>query len=126
MTPESATEAQLRELNAAIETAVSGRDAAALDRLLADDFIYTHAGGTPEPKREFMATAVARQDPPRRVLHDLGLELHQDIAVSRGTIEFIYTDTRPNLYLGFVRIHRRLDGGWLAISHCSFYVVSRG
>jgi ketosteroid isomerase-like protein len=125
MSPESATEAQLRELNVAIDAAVSDRDATALERLLADDFVYTHAGGTPEPKRAFIATAVAREDPPRRVLHDLHVEPHGDIAATRGTIEFVYTDARPNLYLGFVRIHRLLDAGWLAISHCSFYVVNR-
>jgi hypothetical protein len=126
MTPEAATEAQLRELDVAIDTAVSGRDAATLDRLLADDFVYTHANGKPEPKRECIAAAVARADPPRRILHDLQVEPHDDIAVTRGTIEFIYTDARPNLYLGFVRVHRLLDSGWRAISHRSFYVVDRG
>ena len=126
MTQAAATEAQLRELDVAIDAAVAGRDAATLDGLLADDFIYTHANGKPEPKREFIATAVARADPPRRILHDLHVEPHDDIAVTRGTIEFIYTDARPNLYLGFVRVHRALDSGWQAISHRSFYVVDRG
>ena len=126
MTQAAATEAQLRELDIAIDTAVSGRDAATLDRLLADDFVYTHAGGKPEPKREFIATAVARVDPPRRILHDLQVEQHGEVAVTRGTIEFIYTDARPNLYLGYVRVHRLLDSGWRAISHRSFYVVDRG
>jgi ketosteroid isomerase-like protein len=125
MSQAAATEARLRELDNAIDTAVSGLDAATLDRLLADDFIYTHAGGKPEPKREFIATAVARVDPPRRILHDLQVELHGDIAVTRGTIEFIYSDARPNLYLGYVRVHRRLDSAWRAISHRSFYVVDR-
>jgi hypothetical protein len=125
MTPKAATEAQLRELDVAVETAVSGRDAITLDRLLADDFVYTHAGGKPERKPEFIATAVARADPPRRVLHDHQVEMHDDTAITRGTIEFIYTHGRPNLYLGFVRVHRRRDDGWRAISHCSFYMVDR-
>jgi hypothetical protein len=120
------TEAQLRELDVEIDTAVSGRDAATLERLLADEFVYTHAGGTTEPKREFIATAVARADPPRRTLHDLYVEPHGDVAVNRGTIEFIYTDARPNLYLGYVRVHRLFDGSWRAISHCSFFVGARG
>jgi hypothetical protein len=118
-------EAQLHELDVAIDVAVSDRDAATLDLLLADDFVYTHAGGTPEPKREFIATAVARADPPRRILHDLQVESHDDIAVTRGIIEFIYTDARPKLYLGFVRVYRLLDGGWRAISHRSFHLVDR-
>ena len=127
MTQAATTEAELRELDIAIDTAVSGRDAATLDRLLADDFVYTHAGGKPEPKREFIATAVARDDPPRRILHDLQVEPHDDIAVTRGTIEFVYSDSRPNLYLGYVRVHRRQprSSGWRAISHRSFYVVDR-
>jgi len=125
MTQAAATEAQLRELDISIDMAVSGRDAATLDRLLADDFAYTHANGTSEPKREFIATAVARADPPRRILHDLHVEPHDDVAVTRGTIEFIYTDARPNLYLAYVRVHRLLDSGWRAISHRSFYVADR-
>ncbi|HEY1293970.1 MAG TPA: nuclear transport factor 2 family protein [Chloroflexota bacterium] len=121
MTQTSASEAQLRELDITIDIAVSARDAATLERLLADDFVYTHAGGKPEPKREFIATAVARLDPPRRVLHDIQVERHGDVAVTRGTIEFIYSDRRPNLYLGYVRVHRVLDGGWRPISHRSFH-----
>lgn len=121
MTQAAALEAQLRELDITIDTAISSLDAATLDRLLADDFVYTHAGGTGESKREFIATAVARKDPPRRVLHDLQVEPHGDVAVTRGTIEFIYPDARPTLYLGYVRMHRLLDGTWRAISHRSFY-----
>jgi hypothetical protein len=97
-----------------------------LERLLADDFVYTHANGKPEPKRELIATAVARVDPPGRILHDLQVEPHGDVAVTRATTEFIYTDARPTLYLGYVRVHRLLDRGWRAISHRSFYVVDRG
>ena len=125
MTQAATSEAELRELDIAIDTAVSGRDAATLDRLLAEDFVYTHAGGKPEPKGEFIATAVARVDPPRRILHELQMEPHGDIAVNRGTIEFIYSDSRPTLYLGYVRVHRLFDRGWRAISHRSFYVVDR-
>jgi ketosteroid isomerase-like protein len=126
MTHGAATAAQVRELDITIDTAISGRDAATLDRLLADDFVYTHANGTPEPKREFIATAMARVDPPGRSLHGLQVEQHGEVAVTRGTIEFIYADARPNLYLGYVRVHRLLEGGWRAISHRSFHVVDRG
>jgi ketosteroid isomerase-like protein len=125
MTQAAATEVQVREFDVAIDTAVSGRDAATLDRLLADDFVYTHANGKPEPKREFITTAVARVDPPRRILHDVEVEPHGDVAVTRGIIEFIYTDARPNLHLGYVRVHRMLVGGWQAISHRSFHVADR-
>ena len=108
MTQAAATEAQLRELDTRDRHGVSGPDAATLERLLAYDFVYTHAGAKPEPKREFIATTVARIDPPRRILQDLQVEPHGDVAVTRGTIEFVYRDSRPNLYLGYVRVHRLL------------------
>ncbi len=114
-------EAQLREMDIAIDTAISERDAATLERLLADDFIYTHANAGSEPKREFIATIVARADPPRRTLSDLHVELHGDVAVTRATIEFVYSDGRPNLYLEYVRVHRFSNDRWVAISHRSFY-----
>jgi hypothetical protein len=120
MTSRTATEAQLRAVDVAIETAVSGRDATMLNHLLAADFVYTHAGGKPERKPEFISTAVARADPPRRSLHDHHVEPHGDTALTSGTIEFIYTDGRPNLYLAFVRVHRLFSYGWRPISHCSF------
>jgi hypothetical protein len=125
MTQAAALEAQLRELDIAIDTAISALDATTLDRLLAPDFVYTHAGGTAESKREFIATAVARVDPPRRVLHDLQVEPHGDVAVTRGTIEFIYSDARPTLYLGYVRVYCLRASDWRAIAHRSFFVVPR-
>jgi ketosteroid isomerase-like protein len=122
----TSTETHLHELDVAIDTAISARDAASLNRLLADDFVYTHAGGKPEPKHEFIATVTARNDPPRRSLQDVHVEPHGDVAVTRGTIEFVYSDARPNLYLGYVRVYWRLSGGWRAVSHHSFYVANRG
>ena len=116
-------ESQVREIDLAIDTAVSERDAATLERWLAGDFVYTHAGGTAEAKREFIATAVARADPPRRGLLGHTVEVHDDVAVSHGVIEFVYADGRPTLRLGFVRVHRLRNGDWRAISHCSFYVI---
>jgi ketosteroid isomerase-like protein len=114
-------EAQLRELDLALDEAVSERDGATLERLLAEDFIYTHAGGTSEGKRDFIQTVVARADPPRRALSALEVEPHGDVAVTRAIIEFVYHDGRPNLYLEYVRVHRLSGDRWLAISHHSFY-----
>jgi len=121
MTGAVSVQAHLREIDVAIDTAISERDAAALERLLADDFIYTHANAGTEPKREFIATILARVDPPQRILRDIQVEPHADVAITRATIEFIYNDGRPNLYLEYVRVHRFSNDRWLAISHRSFY-----
>src|SRR5213079_1070138 len=56
------TESTLADLDAAVDTAMSERDAAALERLLAPDFIYTHSNGRSQPRAEFIAAIAARDD----------------------------------------------------------------
>jgi ketosteroid isomerase-like protein len=117
---------ELTDLDPAIDNAMSGQDRAALDSLLADDFIYTHANGHAEAKPEFIATILARTNPPRRVLDDVHAEQHGDIIVSHGNLDIIYHDDRPNLYMRYVRVYREADGRWLAISHRTVYARDRG
>src|SRR3981081_2721825 len=76
----------LSDLDQAIDTAMSERDAAALESLLADEFIYTHSNGHAQPKPEVVAAIVQRSDPPRRLLSDVHVELHGAIAVTRGAL----------------------------------------
>ena len=60
------TEDALGPQDQAIDTAMSDRDAATLDSLLAEDFIYTHSNGRSQPKPEFVAAILQRGDAPRR------------------------------------------------------------
>jgi ketosteroid isomerase-like protein len=115
----------LSELDQAVDTAMSERDAAALDAALADDFIYTHSNGRAQPKAEFVAAIVQRSDPPRRVLSDVHVELHGDIAVTRGNLDIRYLDNRPDLFMRYVRVYRRFDSKWRAISHRTVYATDR-
>jgi hypothetical protein len=117
---------ELNELDSAIDNAMSGQDGAALDRLLNDDFIYTHSNGQSQAKPEFVAAILARNNPPRRVLNDVYAERHGDILVSRGDLDIIYSDDRPNLYMRYVRVYRLFDGHWRAISHRTVYAKDRG
>jgi len=114
------------DLDTAIDTAMSGQDAAALGSLLADDFIYTHSNGQSQAKPEFIAAILARTNPPRRVLTDVHAELHADIAVTHGNLDILYSDDRPNLYMRYVRVFRQIDARWLAISHRTVYATDRG
>src|SRR5437899_12857043 len=87
----------LRSLDVAIDTAVSDRDAAVLDSLLADDYIYTHSNGRSQSKREYIDGIAGRDNPPRRLLSDIQVELHDDIAVSRGKLAPVTDGRRPYL-----------------------------
>jgi len=120
------TETQtLSDLDQAIDTAMSERDGSALDAALADDFIYTHSNGRPQPKSEFVAAIVQRSDPPRRVLTDVHVELHDDIAVTRGNLDIRYLDDRADLFMRYVRVYRRFGSDWRAISHRTVYATDR-
>jgi ketosteroid isomerase-like protein len=115
----------LRDLDHAIDTAVSDRDAATLDSLLADDFIYTHSNGRSQPKADFIQAIAQRADPPRRVLSDVHVELHGEVAVTRGDLDIRYSDDRPDLYMRYVRVYRQVGTGWHAISHRTVYATDR-
>jgi ketosteroid isomerase-like protein len=115
----------LRDLDQRIDTAMSDRDSAVLESLLADEFIYTHSNGRSQPKSEFIAAIIQRADPPRRVLSDVHVELHGDIAVTRGDLDIHYLDDRPDLFMRYVRIYRQFGEEWRAISHRTTYATDR-
>src|ERR1051326_2267505 len=101
--PEAATSTRhsvdaLRALDQRIDTAVSKRDAVALASLLADDFVYTHSNGKSQPKSEFIEAIARRDNPPDRIDTGIGVEFHDDVAVTRGDLDIEYHDDRPNLY----------------------------
>jgi len=113
------------DLDQAIDTAMSERDATALESLLADEFIYTHSNGRSQPKPEFVGAIVQRSDPPRRLLSDVHVELHGDIAVTRGNVDIRYLDNRPDLFMRYVRVYRQFGSDWRAISHRTVYATDR-
>src|SRR5438067_1780449 len=97
--PETATSARhsvdaLRALDQRIDSAVSRRDAATLETLLADDFVYTHSNGKSQPKFEFIEAIAQREGPPDRIDTGIGVEFHDDIAITRGDLDIEYHDAR--------------------------------
>ena len=112
-------------VDGAIDDAMANQDGPALERLLAEDFIYTHSNGSSQAKAEFIAAILARTNPPRRLLNDVHVEVHHDVAVTRGNLDLVYHDDRPNLYMRYVRVYRRQNGAWLAFSHRTVYATDR-
>jgi hypothetical protein len=115
----------LRERDQAIDAAMSARDGTVLEALLADEFIYTHSNGRSQPKPEFVEAIVKRADPPERVLSDVHVEVHDDIAVTRGDLDIRYHDQRTDLFMRYVRIYRQFGDEWRAISHRTVYATDR-
>jgi ketosteroid isomerase-like protein len=126
MTTQSETEtaAQLAALDPQIDTAMAQQDGQTLDSLLADDFIYTHSNGLSQPKADFIAAILKRENPPRRDLSEVQAEVHGDVTVTRGNLDVVYDDGR-RLVFRYVRIWRLIDSSWRAISHRTLYANDR-
>jgi hypothetical protein len=113
-------------LDPKMDTAMALGDGATLEALLAPDFIYTHASGNSQNKRDFIDAILKRENRPRRDLSEIAAEVHGDVAVTRGNLDVVYYDERQPLYFRYVRVHRRSDAGWQPISHRTVYAKDRG
>jgi Domain of unknown function (DUF4440) len=122
--PETETAAQLISLDPRIDTAMAQQDGQTLDSLLADDFIYTHSNGLSQPKADFIAAILKRENPPRRDLSEVQAEVHGEITVTRGNLDVVYDDGR-RLVFRYVRVWRLVDSDWRAISHRTLYANDR-
>jgi ketosteroid isomerase-like protein len=118
-------ETALQSLDPQIDTAMAQGDLAALDALLAPDFIYTHSNGMHQAKAEFSEAIGKRENRPRRDLSEIEAEVHGDVAVTRGNLDVVYSDGRPTLVFRYVRIWRLVNGAWRAISHRTLYAKDR-
>jgi ketosteroid isomerase-like protein len=118
-------ESTLIALDPRIDTAMAEGDLAALDTLLAPDFIYTHSNNNHQAKAEFIDAIGKRENRPRRDLTDVEAEVHGDVAVTRGNLDVVYYDERPTLYFRYVRFWRLDEDTWRAISHRTLYAKDR-
>jgi ketosteroid isomerase-like protein len=118
-------ESLLVSLDPQIDTAMAEGDLAALDALLAPDFIYTHSNNNHQAKTEFIEAIGKRENRPRRDLTEVEAEVHGNVAVTRGNLDVVYYDERPTLYFRYVRIWRAEGNAWRAISHRTVYATDR-
>jgi len=115
-TTESDVHALLRELDQTVDNAIAEADEPPLQRILAPDFIYTHSTEHSDARDPFIAWVhKPRQHRPQRLLSDVQVELHDDIAVTRGNLDIVYVDA-PRKLLRYVRVYRQTANEWRLIS----------
>jgi ketosteroid isomerase-like protein len=111
----TALAAQLRELDASIDTLASKGEFEALGALLAADFRYNHSTGHAQSRGEWLdglRPLVGRRD---RVTSSIEVEVHGDLAVAMGDLDIVWADGRHN-YDRYVRVYRHTGGQWLVVS----------
>ena len=61
----------------------------------------------------------------RKAIGKIEVELHRDIAVTRGDLDIRYQDNRPDPFMRYVRVYRQTGSDWRAISHRTVYATDR-
>ena len=105
----------LTKLDTAMDEAISAKDIATLEGILGNDFVYTHSTERSDARPAFLAWVANRVPNSQRVLSDVQVEAHGDIAVTRANLDIVYLDGGRK-YLRFVRVYRNLGGVWKLIS----------
>jgi ketosteroid isomerase-like protein len=105
----------LLQLETQVEEAASGGDLAALESLLADDFMYTHSTGNSQTRGEWLESLTPLVGQRRRVPSAIRVELHDDIAVVSADLDIVWVSREPALNR-YVRVWRNRNGAWQAIS----------
>jgi ketosteroid isomerase-like protein len=88
------------------------QDKAGLDRLLADDLTYTHAGGKSETKAEYIArvtTGASHYESFNKT--DVTIRVYGDVAVLSGYVD-VKTPNRPSYRVRTLEIYKKNNGQW--------------
>ncbi|MGB9605661.1 MAG: nuclear transport factor 2 family protein [Bryobacteraceae bacterium] len=114
------SEDELRQAEKAWAAAVTGRDFAALDRLLHDELIYAHSTGVIEAKAQYtgrLRSGAQRYD---RIEHEkMTVKLHGDAAVVHSIVRMTgEADKRPfDNRLMMIHFWVKQDGQWRLAAH---------
>jgi len=105
-------------LNQQIDNYVVEHDIAALDKLYAADFVFSHGSGKVEGKQGWFKS-VAKGSFISRQHDSVTVELHKELAIVRGklAVQKKSTDKTERYHLKYVRVYVYLDKRWQMLSH---------
>ena len=108
-------------LNQQIDNYVVLRNTAELDKLYADDFVFSHGSGRIEGKKGWF-TSVAKGNFLQRQHDSVTVEMHPGIAVLRGKLSVQKKDVKNNsrLHLKYIRVYALRDKPWQMILHVTY------
>lgn len=95
------------------------QDAAALNRFLADDLQYAHAGGQTQNKEQYIAAV--RKGPPRYesfTFNDLNVRMYGDVGVLTGFVD-VKMVGRDSFRVRTLQVYTKKDGHWQMAAHQS-------
>ena len=105
----------LAAFDARIDELASKADVEALEELLADDFVYVHSTGNRQNRAEWLESLLPLAGKRDRVVSNVQVDLHGDIAVVGGDLDIVWKD-RQTVTNRYVRVLRKHGDGWRAIA----------
>jgi ketosteroid isomerase-like protein len=108
--------------------AIAAADWDALDKIVADDFLYTHSVGTTENKESWISGIKARR---RAVEHDgLSVRSFGDVALLSGSSVYRYAepfhgDSHYGAILDVLQVWVRRSEGWQIVAQHGVKIASR-
>ena len=110
-------EEAVRAADMGVDQAAVAGDRDRLEKLLAPDFVMTHAGGRSESRQSWIDNAVGAETGYKSRDHsDHLVELHGDVAITTAKIDVEWKEGRT-AKLQYVRILRKNPEGWQLLAH---------
>jgi ketosteroid isomerase-like protein len=113
-------DAEVLTANAQIDAGVVKKDIPTLQKLYADDFVFTHGGGSVDSKASWLKNIQNPEMKFKTRVHDsTQVEMHGDVAIVFGRLDIVREQKQQNFKYGiwYVRVFVRRDNRWQCISH---------
>ena len=109
-------------LNQQIDNYVVLRNTEALDKLYADDFVFSHGSGRVEGKAGWFKS-VAKGSFVLRQHDSVTVEMHAGIAILKGKLSVHKKTEKENsrYHLKYIRVYAKRDKQWQMISHVTYW-----
>lgn len=113
-------DADVLAANAQIDAGVVKKDIAALEKLYADDFVFTHGGGLVDSKASWIKN-IQKPDVQfkSRVQDSTKAEMHGNVAIIFGRLDIVREQKLETFKYGlwYVRVFVKKNNRWQCISH---------
>jgi hypothetical protein len=109
-------------LNQQIDNYVVQRDSAALEKIYASDFVFSHGSGRVDSKQSWLSSVTKGGFLLRQ--HDsVTVELHPALAILRGklSVQKKNKDKTDRYWLKYVRVYAYREKQWWFVSHVTTY-----
>lgn len=113
---------ELIEIEKEIAAAVVASDIEYLDKILVDDFRFTHSTGDIDTKASWMEKLSENNNYTERNIETIEVELHGQVALTTGRIHVKTTSSNPRwkeYSISYIRLYEKREGHWRLLSHRS-------